>query len=275
MASFSKASQGVLRALKPWLGIPESLTGHDGDDSDDSIWRRPSTETTLVGSEASAGSNPSGLKQHHSATDTDYKGWSRSLRSLAAHFYAEENTKPSVPLDDSVPKTPEKRLRQSPRKPLPWSRSSIRSRGANPRNFLAKGTSVFDDGDPEPKSIAQTTAPVLNVAIPKFNLAVDTEDQSPLAGESRMKAYKSNQSRTLELLAQRAENHPASPLTKQESEEVLPTIGWKFPVAGNPNDAYHELLQGPRGSSELNVGAKASSSNGEMRTILASKLNFC
>lgn len=281
MASFSKASQGVLRALKPWLGIPDSLFGHGEDDSDEddgSIWRipsqgTPSQRTTLVGSEASTGSNSTVLKHHRPATDTDSKSWSRSLRFLAAHFYAEENTKPSGPSYDAVPKTPEKRIRLSPRKPLPWSKSSIRTRGADPGKFSTNGISVFDDSDPNTKSIAPTVAPVLNVDIPKFNLAVDTEAQSMLADESLVQAYRSNPSRISELLARRAENDPVSALGEQGSEQILPKIGWKFPVAGDPNDPYHELLQGPQSSSETSVVAKASSSNGKTRIILASTLN--
>lgn len=285
MASFSKASQGVLRALKPWLGIPDSLFGHNEEDSDEddgSIWRLPSQGipsqgTTLVGSEASTGSTSTVLKHHRSVADTDSKSWSRSLRSLAAHFYAEENIKPSVSSDHSVPKTPEKRVRQSPRKPLPWIKSSLRSRGVDAGRFNANVTSVFDGGDPDPspKTIAPSRAPVLNVDIPKCNLAVDTEDQSMLADESLMQAYRSNQSRISGLIGQRAESHPGNPLPKQESEQVLGKIGWKFPVAGNPNDAYHDLLQGPQSSSETSVVAKASSSNGETSMILASPLNIC
>ena len=277
MASFSKASQSVLRALKPWLGIPDAFLGHDEDDSDEddgSIWRLPSQGTTIVSSEASTGSTSTVLKHHRPPTDTDSKSWSRSLRSLAAHFYAEENTKPSGPSYDAVPKTPEKRNRLSPRKPLPWSKSSIRTRGADPGKFSTNGISVFDDSDPNTKSIAPTVAPVLNVDIPKCNLAVDTEEQSMLADESLVQAYRSKPSRISELLARRAENDPVSPLQEQESEQILPKIGWKFPIAGNPNDAYHELLQGHQSSSETSVVAKASSSNGKTSMILASPLNI-
>ena len=283
MASFSKASQGVLRALKPWLGIPDSLLGHaedDSDEDDDSIWRLPSQGTTLVGSQASAGSNSTVLKHHRSATDSEckgdseYKGWSRSLRSLAARFYAEENINPSGPSDHSVPNTPVKIPRKSPRKPLPWIRSSVRSRGANTGKFSANDHSVSDDGEPSAMTIAPTTAPVLNVDIPKSNLAVDTEDYSTLADENLIKAYRSNQNRISGLLAQRAENCSASPLPTQDSEQVMCKIGWIFPVAGNPNDAYQELLKGPPNSSASSIVAKASSSNGKTRMILASTVIF-
>ena len=278
MASFSKASQGVLRVLKPWLGIPDSLFGHGEDDSDEddgSIWRIPSQATTLVPSEASTGSNATVLKHHRSPTDTDNKSWSRSLRSLAAYFNAEENIRPFGPSYDAATKTPEKRVRVSPRKPLPWIRSSLRSRGAISGKFNAHDTAVLDDGDPRPMTSASSTAPVLDVDIPRSNLAVDTEHRSMLADESLMQAYRSSQRRDPRLLAQHPEDPSASPLPRQESDQVPGKIGWKFPVAGNPNDAYHELLQGPRNSSESSVVAKASSSNGKTSMILASPLNLC
>ena len=273
MASFGKASQ-ALRAIQPWLGFCSNPT--DSDEGDDtSIWRRPSTAETLVGSETSRSTNASELKQRRPATESDFKGWSKSLRSLAAHFYAEENNERSRSLYDSLPKTAGRKIRQSPRKPLTWSRSSTRSRRSTPGKFNAR-VSVLPDGfSQSPKSITPSPAPVLNVYIPKFNLAVDPKEKTVPAGDSTREAYRNDSARRTHAFEPDTGTGAASPLPTQEAGKALPPkIGWKFSVAGNSNDAYHELLQGSPKSRNGTCNPRSSSSNGKMKSGLRIECDY-
>ena len=178
MASLSKASQEVLRTLKPWFRF--GGTQNESEERPRSSWSASnySGSTTLLGSERSPSVDAGKPGQHSPhASSKGYKGFSKTLRSVVSLFHIEEEDQENEdPLFTCGLRTPEK---QSPRpalKTLTWSRSLTKSRRSLGRRDHGKVSAEIVDSSPSPASIYQEARPVLRVDIPNCSLGGEVSE---------------------------------------------------------------------------------------------------
>ena len=193
MASFSKASQDILKALRPWLGFgqPQGKGEGEGEGGGGPPRTRSgsinSASTTLLGSERSPSVDASKDAQSPSQTpNKHFKSRSKSLRSVASLFHIEEEKVLEVqdPLFEWGMKTPDRKGSRPALKTLTWSMSSTRSRRS--LRTRTRGALTCDAGaiPPSATSTSQEPPPVLDVDIPQPSFGEAQPRKEPTAGES-------------------------------------------------------------------------------------------